>query len=467
MGSSPDASGAATTYNGAMPRTDRPLPAWGGWGPDVRDDPFPLFAAVRAECPVQPVRLADGHDAWVVLGHEAARQALNDPRISKDMLAALADDPDVVAEGLPGPAFSRHMLNVDPPDHTRLRRLVAKAFLPSRVAALEPGDPGARRRPARRARRPGPGRDRGPGRGLRPPAAVPGDLRAARRARAGPARAPRLRSRSLLRPWAAIPPPEAVRGVGRHRRLPRRARRRRSAGRRATTWSSVLVSPATTTGWTDQELLSSLFQLIVAGHDTTTASSATGSSPCSTTPTSSTRCCADLDQMPGRGRGAPALLGAGPARHLPDDDRARSSVDGVEIPAGQQVLVCLGGGEPRPGGAPGPRPSSTSPARRGRTSPSATASTSASAPRSPGSRPGSPSPRCSRRFPDLRLAVPARRAPVVPRRRPRAPRPRRAARAPRGGRLATPTIGHMPARTQCQRVIGAPPPCGVRRLHRP
>jgi cytochrome P450 len=111
---------------------------WGGWDPAIRDNPFGHFAQARAECPVQRVRLADGHQAWVVLGYDAARQALSDQRISKDMLAALQDNGDVVAEGLPGPEFSRHMLNVDPPDHSRLRRLVSRAFVPSRVAALEP-----------------------------------------------------------------------------------------------------------------------------------------------------------------------------------------------------------------------------------------------------------------------------------------------------------------------------------------
>ncbi len=96
------------------------LATWGGWAPAIRDDPFGHFAEARARCPVQKAQLADGHPAWVVLGYEAARRALNDPRVSKDMLAALQDNGDVVAEGLPGPEFSRHMLNVDPPDHTRL-----------------------------------------------------------------------------------------------------------------------------------------------------------------------------------------------------------------------------------------------------------------------------------------------------------------------------------------------------------
>ena len=54
------------------------------------------------------------------------------------MHAALARDGAVVAEGLPGPAFARHMLSVDPPDHTRMRRLATPAFSRPRIAALRP-----------------------------------------------------------------------------------------------------------------------------------------------------------------------------------------------------------------------------------------------------------------------------------------------------------------------------------------
>src|ERR687890_54093 len=112
-------------------------PALDSWGEFDRDDPFPLFAHVRSAAPVHEVTLADGHPAWLVVGHEEARAALNDPRLSKDMHAALAHSGEVVAEGLPGPALARHMLAVDPPDHTRLRRLAMPAFSRRRVDGLE------------------------------------------------------------------------------------------------------------------------------------------------------------------------------------------------------------------------------------------------------------------------------------------------------------------------------------------
>jgi cytochrome P450 len=123
----------------------RPVPqqmttaeALAAWGTFDRDDPFPLFAAVRELGAVHPVTLADGHPAWLVVRYDEALAALNDQRLSKDMHAALATGGGVVAEGLPGPAFARHMLSVDPPDHTRLRRLVSGAFSTRRVEALRP-----------------------------------------------------------------------------------------------------------------------------------------------------------------------------------------------------------------------------------------------------------------------------------------------------------------------------------------
>jgi len=118
-----------------MTAVEQALMAWGAYD---RDDPFGLFAQVRELGAVHAVTLADGHEAWLVVGYDEARAALNDPGLSKDMQAALASDGAVVAEGLPGPAFARHMLNVDPPDHTRLRRLVATAFTVRRVEALRP-----------------------------------------------------------------------------------------------------------------------------------------------------------------------------------------------------------------------------------------------------------------------------------------------------------------------------------------
>src|SRR5947199_10433544 len=113
-------------------------PALDAWGNYDRDDPYPLFAQVQADDPVHEVTLADGHRAWLIVRHAGAKTALNHADLSKDMHAALARDGAVVAEGLPGHAFARHMLSVDPPDHTRLRRLASVAFSRPRIAALRP-----------------------------------------------------------------------------------------------------------------------------------------------------------------------------------------------------------------------------------------------------------------------------------------------------------------------------------------
>jgi cytochrome P450 len=113
-------------------------PAFAAWGDFDRDNPFPVFAEARALGPVHSITLADGHAAWLVVGYEEAKLLLNDTRLSKDMQAAFSSGEGVLAEGLPGPAFAKHMLAVDPPDHTRLRRLVASAFSLRRIEGLEP-----------------------------------------------------------------------------------------------------------------------------------------------------------------------------------------------------------------------------------------------------------------------------------------------------------------------------------------
>jgi cytochrome P450 len=115
-----------------------PGQAFEAWGSYDQDDPYPLFAEIRELGAVHEVTLVDGHAAWLVTRHDEAKALLNDPRLSKDLQAALASSPDVVAEGLPGPDFARHMLVVDPPDHTRLRRLVSAAFSVRRIEGLRP-----------------------------------------------------------------------------------------------------------------------------------------------------------------------------------------------------------------------------------------------------------------------------------------------------------------------------------------
>ncbi|WP_221350480.1 cytochrome P450 family protein [Streptomyces beigongshangae] len=101
-------------------------------GPDFVRDPHPVYARLRAQRPVHRVRLPDGFTAWLVLGHEEARAALGDPRLSNDWRNA---GPQMGAVELPP---TPHMLMSDPPRHTRLRRLVAKEFSPRRVRELGP-----------------------------------------------------------------------------------------------------------------------------------------------------------------------------------------------------------------------------------------------------------------------------------------------------------------------------------------
>jgi cytochrome P450 len=97
-------------------------------------DPLGFFARLRESRPVAPVRMPGYGRAWIVTRYADVRAVLTDPRLAKDV------------HRWPGGGRSRpceatgvyaHMLHADPPDHTRLRRLVQKVFTP-RLAALRP-----------------------------------------------------------------------------------------------------------------------------------------------------------------------------------------------------------------------------------------------------------------------------------------------------------------------------------------
>lgn len=105
-------------------------------GPSFFQDPYPTYAAMRSRCPVQSVPTgSDGHISYLVTGYAEAREALGDPRLSKDTAAFFAGKG---SRRRLHPAVAHTMLASDPPRHTRLRKLVTKAFTTGAVAELRP-----------------------------------------------------------------------------------------------------------------------------------------------------------------------------------------------------------------------------------------------------------------------------------------------------------------------------------------
>ncbi|MFE7411945.1 cytochrome P450 family protein [Streptomyces laurentii] len=106
----------------------------------VTRDPHAVYRWWREAGGVREVRFAGAVPlaGWVVTGHAACRAALADPRLSKDGATEAYARYAGLPTGGPGGGLTRHMLNSDPPRHTRLRRLVQQAFTQRRVAAMRP-----------------------------------------------------------------------------------------------------------------------------------------------------------------------------------------------------------------------------------------------------------------------------------------------------------------------------------------
>jgi pimeloyl-[acyl-carrier protein] synthase len=102
------------------------------------ENPYPGYRALRSQDPVHYSRLARG---WVLTRYEDVATVLRDPRFSVERSRAF-DGPEgsepADGFGIFFETLSRTILFEDPPDHTRLRALVSKAFTPRAVEALRP-----------------------------------------------------------------------------------------------------------------------------------------------------------------------------------------------------------------------------------------------------------------------------------------------------------------------------------------
>ncbi|WP_330347909.1 cytochrome P450 family protein [Streptomyces sp. NBC_00582] len=106
----------------------------GEYGDAFRRDPHPVYALLRERGPVHRVRLPAPdahHETWLVVGYAEARAAFADPRLSKDgrRIGVTFLDEELIGT---------YLLTADPPQHTRLRSLVSRAFTARRVEEMRP-----------------------------------------------------------------------------------------------------------------------------------------------------------------------------------------------------------------------------------------------------------------------------------------------------------------------------------------
>jgi cytochrome P450 len=111
-------------------------------GDDFHDDPHKYYRRWREHGPVHRVCLPGGIPVWAIIGYAQGRAALADPRLRKNATDITelfrSKHPGAGRGPYPSDDLTQHMLNTDPPDHTRLRTLINQAFTPRRVAAMRP-----------------------------------------------------------------------------------------------------------------------------------------------------------------------------------------------------------------------------------------------------------------------------------------------------------------------------------------
>ncbi len=99
------------------------------FSPDAANDPLPVYAQLRDQCPVAPsAGFMGDHDTWYLSRYEDVIWAMRHPEI-------FSSSAEAVSIGQEHPLIP---LQVDPPEHAHFRRMLDPEFSPKRMAELEP-----------------------------------------------------------------------------------------------------------------------------------------------------------------------------------------------------------------------------------------------------------------------------------------------------------------------------------------
>src|SRR5215210_3965091 len=106
--------------------------------PRFKANPYPFYARLREEAPVWRTTLRDGRTAWLVTRYDDVARILKDDTFAKDKLNAMNPEQQARTPWVPEflKPIERNMLDLDAPDHMRLRALVSKTFTPRLIERL-------------------------------------------------------------------------------------------------------------------------------------------------------------------------------------------------------------------------------------------------------------------------------------------------------------------------------------------
>ncbi|WP_033442030.1 cytochrome P450 [Saccharothrix sp. NRRL B-16314] len=106
-------------------------------------DPPSDITRLREARPVSPMVFPDGHEGWLVTGYDAVRKLMADTRFSSrqdiGIIHVPYPTPGMPEQTEPSPQMPGLFISMDPPDHTRLRRMLTGAFTVKRMKKLEEG----------------------------------------------------------------------------------------------------------------------------------------------------------------------------------------------------------------------------------------------------------------------------------------------------------------------------------------